>query len=305
VPVRFLLSGASAGSIIGKGGATITEFETQSGARIQLSRPKETFPGTGDRILLLTGTVNSILTALHLLLSKLAAEEPSPAPAGGALVKVVVPNAACGAVLGKEGATIRSFTEDSGAAIKVSAKDTQPPGVTDRVVTISGTLEQALRATALVVTRVTEEPGYPTALPRPYTYSPAGAGGLGGASPYVAAAAAMGMFAPRAGAQLGMLPGVAAHGAAGGGGSTTVTVAVPDEHVGAIIGRNGQTISEMQMVSGVSIKVSSRDDVVAHTNHRKVTLTGAPDAVQIAQFLISQKVSQSVLEMEARRSAHA
>lgn len=49
VAVRFLLSGASAGGIIGKGGATITEFETQSGARIQLSKPKEVFPGTSDR----------------------------------------------------------------------------------------------------------------------------------------------------------------------------------------------------------------------------------------------------------------
>ena len=49
VAVRFLLSGASAGSIIGKGGATITEFETQSGARIQLSKQKECFPGTADR----------------------------------------------------------------------------------------------------------------------------------------------------------------------------------------------------------------------------------------------------------------
>jgi RNA-binding protein Nova len=310
VAVRFLLSGASAGSIIGKGGATITEFETQSGARIQLSKPKETFPGTGDRILLVTGTINAILTALHLLLSKLLAEESAGgAPAGGSTtVKVVVPNAACGAVLGKEGATIRSYTEDSGAVIKVSPKDAQPPGVTDRVVTISGSLEQALRATALVVTRVTEEASYPASIPRPYSYAPAGApmGGMaGGASPYVAAAAAMGMFAPRGHAGgLGLLSGVhtpAPSMGGGGGAPTTLTVAVPDEHVGAVIGRNGQTISEMQLVSGVSIKVSSRDDMVAHTNHRKVTLTGAPDAVAIAQFLISQKVSQSVLEMEARR----
>lgn len=49
VSVRFLLSAASAGSIIGKGGAVITEFEAQSGARIQLSKPKECFPGTSDR----------------------------------------------------------------------------------------------------------------------------------------------------------------------------------------------------------------------------------------------------------------
>lgn len=62
-----------------QGGVTITEFQAQSGARIQLSRSREFFPGTGDRILLLTGTVNAILTALHLILSKLLAEEPAGA----------------------------------------------------------------------------------------------------------------------------------------------------------------------------------------------------------------------------------
>ncbi|KAK1314077.1 hypothetical protein QJS10_CPA06g00199 [Acorus calamus] len=35
--IRFLVSNTAAGCIIGKGGATITEFQSQSGARIQLS----------------------------------------------------------------------------------------------------------------------------------------------------------------------------------------------------------------------------------------------------------------------------
>ena len=214
-------------------------------------------------------------------------------------MKLIIPNAACGAIVGKEGATIRSFIEDSGAAIKLSSKDAAPPGVSDRVVSITGTLEQALRATALVVTRATEESTYPTAIPRPYTYA-----ATAGASSF----AAMGMFAGR-GPALGMLPAVPsahAHDGRGGGGDTTsVVVAVPEEHVGAVIGRSGATINEMQAVSGVSIKVSGRDDVVPHTNHRKVVLTGGREGVQIAQFLISQKVSQSVLEMEAKRGRGA
>jgi RNA-binding protein Nova len=252
-------------------------------------------------VLLLSGSINALLTALHLLLSKLADEElAAAASASGVTVKVVLPNAVCGAVVGKEGATIRSYTEDSGAAIKLSNKDATPPGVTDRVVSISGSLEQALRATALVVTRAVEEPGYPPTIARPYTYAPTAGGGAFGAM-------GMGMFAGGRMPALGMLPGVAsphahANGSRGGEGATSVVVAVPDEHVGAIIGRNGATINEMQAVSGVSIKVSGRDDVVAHTGHRKVTLTGTPEAVQVAQFLVSQKVSQSVLEMEARRS---
>ncbi|CAI9783071.1 unnamed protein product [Fraxinus pennsylvanica] len=48
--VRFLLSNVEAGSIIGKGGSTISDFQSQSGARIQLSSNYKYFPGTSDRI---------------------------------------------------------------------------------------------------------------------------------------------------------------------------------------------------------------------------------------------------------------
>jgi RNA-binding protein Nova len=58
------------------------------------------------------------------------------------------------------------------------------------------------------------------------------------------------------------------------------------------------TLSPRQ-VSGVRIKISDRSDYVPGTRNRKVTLTGSLEAVQIAQFLISQKVQQSVVEMQS------
>ena len=312
--VRFLLSGSHAGSIIGKGGATITEFEAQSGARIQLSRPKETFPGTDARLLLVSGTINALLTALHLVLSKLAAEQAlgdaggdaAAAPAlartvvpnaalglgdtvaPAAMVRVVVPNAVCGALLGKEGATIRAYTEDSGATIKLSHKDAQPAGVTDRVVSISGELSQVLRATALVVTRVADEPGYPASIQRPYTYGPPGAAGAS---------------APARGGRAAALPigfAMAFAPPSPGPGAASIVVPVPDEHVGAVIGRGGATISEIQALSGVIIKISPRDE---HAGPRKLTLTGAPEALQVCQFLVTQRVAQSMQAAEARRSS--
>ena len=82
VSVRFLLPNASAGSVIGKGGATISEFQAQSSARIQLSRNGEFFPGTADRILLLVGSINAILIiaqASPLLAAGPARAQPSTA----------------------------------------------------------------------------------------------------------------------------------------------------------------------------------------------------------------------------------
>ena len=72
--IRFLVSNAAAGSVIGKGGATITDFQSQSGARIQLSRNYEFFPGTSDRIILISGGIDDALKAVELIIAKLLSE---------------------------------------------------------------------------------------------------------------------------------------------------------------------------------------------------------------------------------------
>lgn len=145
VIAKFLISSAAAGSIIGKGGATISEFQEQSNARIQLSRNNEFFPGTADRVLSVSGPVNQVLTALHLIVGKVKSED---AVADSLLsrdkkqtqLRLLVPAALCGTLIGKAGATIKSFHEDSHATIMVSPQDRQPAGVPDRIVKITGAM---------------------------------------------------------------------------------------------------------------------------------------------------------------------
>ncbi|GBG80468.1 hypothetical protein CBR_g30931 [Chara braunii] len=347
--VRFLISNASAGSVIGKGGSTISEFQIQSGARIQLSRNREFFPGTTERVILLSGSVSAILTALHLILSKISTEDSGGSPPDTnktSQVRLIVPNAVCGGIIGKGGATIRSFVEDSGANIKLSSQDQALPGVTDRVVTITGTLDQQLRAVALIVTKMSEDPNYllyanmPISYPVPDYYVPARDPYvpvrdpyIAGRDPYVAdyrlpvqvynsgaavpgygghLAAASSPYTPiqampggayaaarskgRPGAPMIAGPVIQTHPPI-----TTVTVAVPDEHVGAIVGRSGKTINEIQQMSAVRIKISERGDFVQGTNNRKVTITGSAEAVQFAQYLITTKVQNSAAEANSYR----
>lgn len=77
VTAKFLVSNPAAGSIIGRAGSNISQLQQQSGARLQLSRSGDYFAGTQDRIMLATGTVNQILTALHLVLTKVKDEQAS------------------------------------------------------------------------------------------------------------------------------------------------------------------------------------------------------------------------------------
>lgn len=60
--------------------------------------------------------------------------------------------------------------------------------------------------------------------------------------------------------------------------------------VGAIIGRRGEIIVKVQQLLGVKIFVSSRSEQPTADSERTVTVTGPPDAVQLAEALLQQKL---------------
>ncbi|XP_070174646.1 poly(rC)-binding protein 3-like isoform X7 [Littorina saxatilis] len=67
-------------------------------------------------------------------------------------------------------------------------------------------------------------------------------------------------------------------------GQATHEMAIPNDLIGCIIGRGGQKINEIRQVSGANIKISNAEDGSAD---RKVTITGTPDTIGLAQYLIS------------------
>ncbi|KAG2723405.1 hypothetical protein I3760_02G169400 [Carya illinoinensis] len=171
--IRFLVSNAAAGSVIGKGGSTITDFQSQSGARIQLSRNQEFFPGTTDRIIMISGTMNDILKAVELILAKFLSEIHAE---GGddvdprSKVRLIVPNSSCGGIIGKGGSTIKSFIEDSQAGIKISPLDNNYYGLNDRLLTLTGNLDEQMRAIDLIISKLAEDPHYSQSMNTPFSY---------------------------------------------------------------------------------------------------------------------------------------
>eukprot|EP00210_Caulerpa_lentillifera_P006061 g5792.t1 len=363
--VKFLLSNIAAGVIIGKGGTNITDLQQESNARIQLSRNNEFYPGTNERVMLISGTVKSVLTALFLILKKLAAarkgvnaldktrhENTSQNLASS--LKIVMPSACCGAILGRGGRTVKQFVEDSGAAISVLAQTYVCQEMDSRVISISGGMEQMLRAVALVVTKVAGDPQYinnvslsvncvrPTyssqataysmypseelsvqysqcnatmPVPHPQTMvypaasypqmeHPAASFGpmkychqtMGTASPTQPSDTEMHSALPPS-QQSHMTNAAIAMATNGclqiptnpGGPRIEMNVSVPDERIGAIIGRGGEIITQLQTLVGVKIIISGRNEFEPGTRNRRVTIIGSPDAVHIAHMLISMK----------------
>ncbi|XP_022743470.1 protein BTR1 isoform X2 [Durio zibethinus] len=290
--IKFLVSNAAAGSVIGKGGSTITEFQSKSGARIQLSRNHEFFPGTSDRIIMVSGTIDEVLKAMELILAKLLNElniEDSDDVEPRTKVRLVVPNSSCGSIIGKGGATIKSFIEDSQAGIKISPQDNNFYGLNDRLVTLTGTLDEQMRAIDLILSKLCEDPHYSQAMHTPFSYAGIFFSGFHGI-PYAY-----------------VLPSVAtatynsmSYAANGAGGkfqnhkedhSNSVTIGVSDGHIGLVLGRGGRNIAEISQVSGARIKISDRGDFMSGTTDRKVTITGSQRAIHQAESMIMQKVA--------------
>ncbi|KAG7601152.1 Protein BTR1 [Arabidopsis thaliana] len=271
--IRFLVSNAAAGSVIGKGGSTITEFQAKSGARIQLSRNQEFFPGTTDRIIMISGSIKEVVNGLELILEKLHSElhaEDGNEVEPRRRIRLVVPNSSCGGIIGKGGATIKSFIEESKAGIKISPLDNTFYGLSDRLVTLSGTFEEQMRAIDLILAKLTEDDHYSQNVHSPYSY----AAGYNSVN-----------YAPN-----------------GSGGkyqnhkeeaSTTVTIGVADEHIGLVLGRGGRNIMEITQMTGARIKISDRGDFMSGTTDRKVSITGPQRAIQQAETMIKQKVDSA------------
>eukprot|EP01026_Neomeris_dumetosa_P013461 TRINITY_DN1470_c1_g1_i6.p1 TRINITY_DN1470_c1_g1~~TRINITY_DN1470_c1_g1_i6.p1 ORF type:complete len:315 (-),score=30.07 TRINITY_DN1470_c1_g1_i6:948-1892(-) len=274
VQVKFLFSTAAAGSIIGKGGSTISEFQNSSKARIQLSKAGEFFPGTNLRVVQITGTLLQVATALQLVLRKLQDEEllekPQYSEDETAIeVQLTAPIRLCGSIIGKQGATINHFKEDSGASIRVQALDSVLHGVQERIITLGGSSPQILRAMCLIVTKMSEDQSYQNYISQPITSS----------------------------TQVGLLHSNSASVPKDSPFSRSqyeVSIGIPEDEVGAIIGRNGANITEIQQACRVRIKISDKGDFIPGTNERRVTVTGTHDAVQMAQLMMQQKLRQAV-----------
>ncbi|XP_041035289.1 RNA-binding protein Nova-1-like [Cetorhinus maximus] len=170
--LKVLIPSYAAGSIIGKGGQTIVQLQKETGATIKLSKSKDFYPGTTERVCLIQGTVEA-LNAVHDFIAEKVREMPQNVgksepvnilqpqtnvnPDRVKQAKLIVPNSTAGLIIGKGGATVKAMMEQSGAWVQLSQK---PEGINlqERVVTVSGEAEQNRKAVELIVQKIQEDP---------------------------------------------------------------------------------------------------------------------------------------------------
>uniref|UniRef100_A0A3Q3E990 K Homology domain-containing protein n=1 Tax=Hippocampus comes TaxID=109280 RepID=A0A3Q3E990_HIPCM len=355
--LKVLIPSYAAGSIIGKGGQTIVQLQKETGATIKLSKSKDFYPGTTERVCLVQGTVEA-LNGVHDFIAEKVREMPQSSQKSEPVsilqpqttvnpdrikqAKLIVPNSTAGLIIGKGGATVKAVMEQSGAWVQLSQK---PEGINlqERVVTISGEPEQNRKAVEIIVQKIQEDPQSSSCLNISYSNitgpvansNPTGSPYANSAEVMPAAAAAAAATASslsgndlltitsalntlasygyntnslglglNPAAASGVLAAVAANAnpAAGLGGFSlgsllaegakeVVEIAVPENLVGAILGKGGKTLVEYQELTGARIQISKKGEFIPGTRNRKVTITGSQAATQAAQYLISQRIT--------------
>ncbi|KAJ3188039.1 hypothetical protein HK101_009271 [Irineochytrium annulatum] len=304
VALKLLIPHARMGSVIGKSGQKIKEIQDASGSKILAC--EDILPNSTERIVTVTGVSDAIhIAAYHIGLVLLE----HPERAIGTIPYKPMP----GVVTGQQGG--------GSATRSVNASATLPsnPSNVNAAPAIVG--HAGVKAVGVPVTVAAHAHG--VAMAGAYLGGMAGAMGAYpayGHHPMQRATVGAGAgLPPHPGSIIGLhipgAPGLPVHGftsqqimattaavmgQAVGLQMQVQQIFIPNEMVGAIIGKGGQKINEIRQLSGCLIKIMEN---VEGSTERLVTITGSPECNQMALYLLYQRLESEKLRMQTQRMA--
>ncbi|KAK0173385.1 hypothetical protein PV328_006595 [Microctonus aethiopoides] len=334
--IRLIMQGKEVGSIIGKKGEIVTRFREESGAKINISDgscPERIVTVTGPTNSIFKA-FTLICKKFEEWCSQFHDVQGGGAGGGGTTrtpitLRLIVPASQCGSLIGKGGSKIKEIREVTGALIQVASE--MLPSSTERTVTISGTSEAITQCIYHICCVMLESP--PKGATIPYRPKPQVGGPviLAGGQAYtiqgnyavpahsdmgklgsnpLAGLAALGLGGLATPANTGGLNHAALAALAGSqlrtnhtnrqqpaANNQTHEMTVPNELIGCIIGKGGTKIAEIRQISGAMIRISNCEEREGGATDRTITITGNPDAVTLAQYLINMRISMETAGM--------
>ncbi|GAB7349138.1 hypothetical protein MBLNU459_g8081t1 [Dothideomycetes sp. NU459] len=277
---------ALVGLIIGRQGENLRRVESETGARVQFIPARE--PNATQRQCTISGPLRARENAKREIFRVIDdnggpgdSAPPDARGAGGSFggrgskqpqqpalrdgensIQIMVPDKTVGLIIGRGGETIRDLQERSGCHVNIVAENKSIEGL--RPVNLIGTPQAARIAQDMIMEIVeSDTQGRSNAGPAPSRGGPAAFNQGGG---YNAGAGGFGRD---------------------DGGKSNEDIYVPSEAVGMIIGKGGETIKEMQNVTGCKINVSQpqQPDI-----QRQIGLVGTRAAIEEAKRAIRDKV---------------
>ena len=300
--LKLLFTNQASGVLIGKGGQTIRSFMEESGASIKLASHNELFPGTVERVALLQGSFDQICSAFSSMWNTLANSGSQmdefvvidDEDNEEAIAKVLVPSSIAGLIIGKRGASIQAMGENFGVRLQMSSRDEGLVTI-ERILRIRGSINSVIGCIEGVLDLFSSNSSLSryrnlstiySKKPQNFKPLPTRRGGGGDQS--------------SSSSYPDEEMNTSNNGGSGGGGpsnvtvmaNTQVTIGVREEDIGAVLGKGGAMIAEIQRASGARVTVSQREEFQPGSNNRIVTIEGPPPAAETAQLLVMRCVEQ-------------
>ncbi|XP_075222497.1 RNA-binding protein Nova-1-like protein passilla isoform X2 [Lycorma delicatula] len=168
--LKILVPCVASGAIIGKGGETIAQLQKDTSARVKMSKANDFYPGTSERVCLISGNVDAIMAVLIFIMEKIKEKPELSGGSGGkpqgsgttsldldVKVKILIPNSTAGMIIGKGGAYIKQMKEESGSYVQISQK-AKDQSLQERCITVIGEMENNKKACMMILAKVMEDP---------------------------------------------------------------------------------------------------------------------------------------------------
>lgn len=269
-PLRLLIPHILIGSIIGKSGVRIREIQEESGARLNAS--DSCLPLSTERSLVVLGVADAVHIATYYVAVTLV-EQLTERFGGPAASAYATRNGGPAGVVPGGMQVVPYVPQPAGGQYghpETYRRNNVPPPPHRGMAPQFG--QPAMTP---------QQPAYPQAAgyagsPRHASY---GAAGPSQPSPYAAM--------PQAGQPMphGGQPAQPPH--AMPGQAITQQIFIPNDMVGAIIGKGGQKINEIRHLSGSVIKINEPQD---NSNERLVTITGTQECNQMALYMLYSRL---------------
>lgn len=165
--IRILVEKEVVAKIIGRSGVTVNLIEKSSGSKVRMGQEDMLIMGKRMRSCDISGPSFQANSKAQRAVSELLLEYhsslgPQSAPAGQAKLQLLVVDQMVALLIGKRGAHVNQLVTDSGARFDFAKPEEMPRGFPDRVLSITGGLEEVCKAqelTTMAMTKFAESRG--------------------------------------------------------------------------------------------------------------------------------------------------
>ncbi|XP_020813454.1 poly(rC)-binding protein 3 isoform X1 [Drosophila serrata] len=290
IPIRLIVPASQCGSLIGKSGSKIKEIRQTTGCSIQVA--SEMLPNSTERSVTLSGSAEQITQCIYQICLVMLESPPRGAtipyrPKPQVTGPVILANGQAFTIQGNYAVPTQETCPVFPLALATGGLHAGISGLADPLLKgahLQGAVPahhhhlQQMPDSYIPDEQVAKNPLASLAALGLAGMNPASTGGINHTGSAPAALAAL------AGSQLRTAnPANRAQ-------QQQHEMTVSNDLIGCIIGKGGTKIAEIRQISGAMIRISNCEEREGGNTDRTITISGNPDSVALAQYLINMSV---------------